>query len=110
VVSNAAANATAVRLERGVVTMVPVTSNTGRIGRLPPDLIDRLDTALRIHLSLQHPSPATHRNNPTPPSTGKQEQTADSAWPFDIEFSVSWPRGVAGYGAVPVDGGGGPLA
>ncbi|HET9896811.1 MAG TPA: type II toxin-antitoxin system PemK/MazF family toxin [Streptosporangiaceae bacterium] len=31
VVSNDAANATATRLGRGVVTVVPVTSNTGRI-------------------------------------------------------------------------------
>jgi mRNA interferase MazF len=31
IVSNDAANATATRLGRGVVTVVPVTSNTGRI-------------------------------------------------------------------------------
>lgn len=89
VVSNDAANNTAVRLERGVVTVVPVTTNTGRVypfqvllpatatglrndskaqaeqvrsvaldrigrqvGRLPPDLLAELDTALRLHLSL----------------------------------------------------------
>jgi mRNA interferase MazF len=89
IVSNDAANATAVRLGRGVITVVPVTSNTGRVypfqvllpatatglradskaqaeqvrsiavdrigrpvGRLPSDLVDELDTALRIHLSL----------------------------------------------------------
>jgi mRNA interferase MazF len=89
IVSNDAANATAVRLGRGVITVVPVTSNTGRVypfqvllpatatglradskaqaeqvrpiavdrigrpvDRLPSDLVDELDTALRIHLSL----------------------------------------------------------
>jgi mRNA interferase MazF len=89
VVSNDAANSTAVRLGRGVITVVPVTSNTGRVypfqvllpaavtglrndskaqaeqvrsvaidrigrqvGRVPPDLLAELDTALRIHLSL----------------------------------------------------------
>lgn len=89
VVSNDAANATATRLGRGVITVVPVTSNTARIypfqvllparqtglardskahaeqvrsvaferignriGRLPGSLLNELDQALRVHLSL----------------------------------------------------------
>ncbi|HLI38545.1 MAG TPA: type II toxin-antitoxin system PemK/MazF family toxin [Streptosporangiaceae bacterium] len=89
VVSNNAANATATRLGRGVVTVVPVTSNItrvypfqvllpahqtglprdskaqaeqvrsvsvervgGRLGQLPASLVDELDRALRVHLSL----------------------------------------------------------
>lgn len=89
VVSNDAANATATRLGRGVVTVVPVTSNTARIhpfqvllparqtglsrdskaqaeqvrsvaverigkpvGQLPASLVNELDQALRVHLSL----------------------------------------------------------
>jgi mRNA interferase MazF len=89
IVSNDAANATAARLRRGVVTVVPVTSNvervypfqvllpaavTGlrhdskaqaeqvrsvavdrigeRVGRLSPQLMNELDDAIRIHLSL----------------------------------------------------------
>ena len=89
VVSNDAANAVATALRRGVVTVVPVTSNTARvypfqvllpalqtglprdskaqaeqvrsvaverignrIGQLPASLVDELDQALRIHLSL----------------------------------------------------------
>jgi mRNA interferase MazF len=89
VVSNDGANATAQRLGRGVVTVVPVTSNVARvypfqvrlpakrtglsraskaqaeqvrsvsvgrigevIGRLPGDLIEALDNALRVHLGL----------------------------------------------------------
>lgn len=89
VVSNDAANATATRLCRGVITVVPVTSNIariypfqvflparqtglkhdskaqaeqirsvaveragGRLGQLPAALIDELDRAIRIHLSL----------------------------------------------------------
>jgi mRNA interferase MazF len=89
VVSNDAASATATRLRRGVVTVVPVTSSiervypfqvflpasqTGlardskaqaeqirsvaverigkRIGQLPVTLVNELDHAIRIHLSL----------------------------------------------------------
>lgn len=89
VVSNDRANATATRLSRGVVTVVPVTSNVARVfpfqvrlpaaetglrvdskaqaeqvrsvsverlgpavGRLTADLLDELDDALRLHLSL----------------------------------------------------------
>ena len=89
VVSNEGANEVARRLGRGVVTVVPVTSNTARvypfqvllpagrtplardskaqaeqvravavervgalIGALPPDLVERLDAALRLHLAL----------------------------------------------------------
>ena len=89
IVSNDAANATATRLGRGVVTVVPVTSNvervypfqallpaaaTGlqrdskaqaeqvrsvalerigeRIGSVPQPLMEQVDEALRLHLSL----------------------------------------------------------
>lgn len=89
IVSNDGANAAAARLNRGVVTVVPVTSNTARvfpfqvllpggsvgldadakaqaeqvrsvsvqrvataIGVLSPALLDELDEALRLHLSL----------------------------------------------------------
>jgi mRNA interferase MazF len=89
IVSNDGANATAARLGRGVVTVVPVTSNlatvypfqvklsaeatglrTGskaqaeqvrsvavqrmgpRVGRVPADLMEEIDEALRIHLAL----------------------------------------------------------
>ena len=89
IVSNDGANATAARLGRGVVTVVPVTSNvtnvypfqiklsakaTGlrteskaqaeqvrsvavqrmgsRVGRVPADLMEQIDEALRIHLAL----------------------------------------------------------
>jgi mRNA interferase MazF len=89
IVSNDGANATAERLGRGVVTVVPVTSNvasvypfqvrlsaeaTGlhreskaqteqirsvavqrmgpRVGRVPADLMEEIDEALRIHLAL----------------------------------------------------------
>ena len=89
IVSNDGANATATRLGRGVVTVVPVTSNvaqvypfqvkltgktTGlrtdskaqaeqvrsvavqrvgrRLGRLPADVMEQLDEALRLHLAL----------------------------------------------------------
>ena len=89
VVSNDGANLAASKLGRGVVTVVPVTSNVrdiypfqvllpadrcqlghvskaqaeqvrsvsidrvgGVAGRLPPDLLDDLDQALRIHLAL----------------------------------------------------------
>lgn len=88
-VSNDRANATAARLGRGVVTVVPVTSNTERVfpfqvlvtsdrsgltqdskaqaeqvrsvaverlgavlGRVPADLMEQLDDALRLHLQL----------------------------------------------------------
>ena len=89
VVSNDGANASASQLGRGVVTVVPVTSNirrvhpfqvllparaTGlrhdskaqaeqirsvalqrlgpRVGSVPPELFERLDEALRLHLAL----------------------------------------------------------
>ena len=89
IVSNDAANTTATRLGRGVITVVPVTSNTTRVhpfqvllsahvtglpqdckaqaeqvrsiavervgdrlGALPSALLDELDKALRVHLSL----------------------------------------------------------
>ena len=89
VVSNDRANRTAQRLGRGVVTIVPVTSNTSTVrpfqvlldatrcrlpqdskaqaeqirsvaiervgavvGRLPPDVVERLDHAIRLHLAL----------------------------------------------------------
>jgi mRNA interferase MazF len=89
IVSNEGANQTAQRLGRGVLTVVPVTSNTSRIhpfqvllpadrcqlaqdakaqaeqirsiaaerigaviGQLPADLIEALDDAMRLHLSL----------------------------------------------------------
>ena len=89
IVSNDAANATATRLGRGVVTVVPITSNVARsypfqarlpasatglprdskaqaeqvrsvaverigdrIGVVPPHLMERIDEALRLHLSL----------------------------------------------------------
>lgn len=89
VVSNDQANATADRLGRGVVTVVPVTSNVERVfpfqallpaaasglrvdakaqaeqvrsvavervgpvlGRVPLDLMRRIDDALRVHLGL----------------------------------------------------------
>jgi mRNA interferase MazF len=89
IVSNDAANATASRLGRGVLTVVPVTSNVERIhpfqvelaasmtglrvdskaqaeqvrsiaferfsrkaAEVPPDLMRRVDAALRLHLSL----------------------------------------------------------
>jgi len=89
IVSNEGANTTATRLGRGVVTVVPVTSNveriypfqvllpasaTGlatdskaqaeqvrsvdvervqrRVGTVPPDLMNQLDEALRVHLAL----------------------------------------------------------
>lgn len=45
VVSNDRANAVTVRLGRGVVTVVPVTTNTGRV-------LVELDDALRLHLQL----------------------------------------------------------
>lgn len=89
IVSNDGANTTAERLGRGVITVVPITSNInhiypfqillpadetglgidskaqaeqvrsvaierigGLIGKLPFDLMDRLDDALRLHLGL----------------------------------------------------------
>ena len=89
VVSNNGANESARRLGRGVVTVVPVTSNTARvypfqvllpahrtalardskaqaeqvrsvavervgpvIGALPPDLVEQLDAALRLHMAV----------------------------------------------------------
>ena len=89
IVSNDGANTTAARLGRGVVTVVPVTSNVariypfqvkltakatglskeskaqaervrsvaverigGRVGRVPPALMEQIDEALRLHLAL----------------------------------------------------------
>ena len=70
IVSNDGANLAAQRAGRGVVTVVPVTSNTSavhpfqvllpaaasgldpRIGALTPELIAVLDEALRLHLAL----------------------------------------------------------
>lgn len=89
IVSNDGANQTARRLGRGVLTVVPVTSNTARVypfqlllpaarcqighdskaqaeqvrsvaverigpvvGRVPADLVEQLDDALRLHLGL----------------------------------------------------------
>ena len=78
IVSNDRANTVAARLGRGVVTVVPVTSNTADevgvrldskaqaeqvravsvdrigpvIGRLPAPLVAQLDEALRLHLQL----------------------------------------------------------
>ena len=89
IVSNDGANATATRLGRGVVTVVPVTSNTARVypfqvlleaaltnlkhdskaqaeqvrsiavqrignkvGTVPPEVMARVDEALRLHLAL----------------------------------------------------------
>jgi mRNA interferase MazF len=75
IVSNDAANSTAARLGRGVVTAVPVTSSVERVypfqvllpeqirsvatervgdllGRLPTTLMTALDDALRLHLVL----------------------------------------------------------
>lgn len=89
IVSNDGANATAARLGRGVVTVVPVTSSVARIypfqvkllaeatglrvdskaqaeqvrsvavqrvgprvGRVPADLMEQLDEALRLHLAV----------------------------------------------------------
>ena len=89
VVSNDAANATASRLGRGVITVVPVTSNVNRVypfqtllpaaatglprdskaqaeqvrsvsverigermGVIPPSLMEQVEAALRLHLSL----------------------------------------------------------
>jgi mRNA interferase MazF len=88
IVSNDAANSTAARLGRGVLTVVPVTSNVNRVypfqvrlsaeatgldteskaqaeqvrsvavqrmgprvGRVPADLMEKIDEALRIHLA-----------------------------------------------------------
>jgi len=89
IVSNDGANATAARLGRGVVTVVPLTSNLARVypfqvklsakatglrtgskaqaeqvrsvavqrigprlGRVPADLMEDIDEALRLHLAL----------------------------------------------------------
>lgn len=89
IVSNDGANATAARLGRGVVTVIPVTSNVARVypfqvrlsakatglrteskaqaeqvrsvavqrmgprvGRVPADLMEQIDEALRLHLAL----------------------------------------------------------
>lgn len=88
-VSNDGANATASRLGRGVVTVVPITSNAARVypfqvkltakstglrtdskaqaeqvrsvavqrigprvGRVPADVMEKIDEALRLHLAL----------------------------------------------------------
>lgn len=89
IVSNDGANATAARLGRGVVTVVPITSNVSRVfpfqvlltaeecglgrdskaqaeqvrsvsvervgrktGHVPPSLMARIDSALKLHLGL----------------------------------------------------------
>lgn len=89
IVSNDGANRTAEQLGRGVVTVVPVTTNTAKVfpfqvllparrcelartskaqaeqirsisvervgkiaGRLPPDILEQLDSAIRLHLAL----------------------------------------------------------
>ena len=89
VVSNDGANATAQRLGRGVVTVLPLTTNVSRVypfqvllpadrcltsrdskaqaeqirsvsisrvgdvaGHLPPDLLEEVDRAIRLHLAL----------------------------------------------------------
>ncbi len=89
IVSNDGANAAAARLGRGIVTVVPVTSNIARVypfqvrlsakatglhtaskaqaeqvrsvavqrigplvGRVPADLMEQIDEALRLHLAL----------------------------------------------------------
>jgi mRNA interferase MazF len=89
IVSNDGANRTAQQLGRGVVTVVPVTTNTGKVfpfqvllparrcrlsrtskaqaeqirsvaverigdtaGHLPPDILETLDDAIRLHLGL----------------------------------------------------------
>ena len=59
VVSNDRANATAARLGRGVVTIVPLTSNLSNVypfqlalGLVPVQLMEKLDDALRMHLQL----------------------------------------------------------
>jgi len=89
IVSNDGANRTAQQLGRGVVTVVPVTTNTAKVfpfqvllparrcrlsrtskaqaeqmrsvavervgstaGHLPPDILDQLDAAIRLHLGL----------------------------------------------------------
>lgn len=89
IVSNDGANATAAHLGRGVVTVVPITSNVNRVypfqvklptkatglrtdskaraeqvrsvavqrigprvGRIPADLMEQIDEALRLHLAL----------------------------------------------------------
>lgn len=89
VVSNDGANRVAEQLGRGVITVVPVTTNTARVypfqvllpsdrcglpqtskaqaeqiravsidrvgtvaGRVPPDLVEDLDRAIRLHLAL----------------------------------------------------------
>jgi mRNA interferase MazF len=89
IVSNDGANATAARLGRGVVTVVPITSNLGRVypfqvklpakatglrtdskaqaeqvrsvavqrvgirvGRIPAEIMEQVDEALRLHLAL----------------------------------------------------------
>lgn len=89
VVSNDGANQTAQQLGRGVITVVPITTNTAKVfpfqvllptkrsplpraskaqaeqirsvaierigdvaGHLPPDLLDQVDQAIRVHLAL----------------------------------------------------------
>lgn len=52
IVSNDRANTTATRLGRGVVTVVPVTSNTGRVFPFQT-LLPSLDTGLRVDSKAQ---------------------------------------------------------
>ena len=52
IVSNDRANATATRLGRGVVTVVPITSNTGRVFPFQT-LLPSLDTGLRVDSKAQ---------------------------------------------------------
>ena len=52
IVSNDRANATAARLGRGVVTVVPVTSNTGRVFPFQT-LLPSEDTGLRVDSKAQ---------------------------------------------------------
>lgn len=64
IVGNDGANGAAERLGRGVITVVPVTSNVARVlafaferivrlvGTVPPPLMTLVDEALRLHLAL----------------------------------------------------------
>lgn len=52
IVSNDRANATATRLGRGVVTVIPVTSNTSRVAPFQT-LLSSVDTGLRVDSKAQ---------------------------------------------------------